>query len=66
MADAPTGSLSGFKTIILNWLMPAGGPGSEQGRKQAVQSMAAQAPQSSEPDRGDLGEGRGRVLYIRA
>lgn len=66
MADASTGARIGLKNMILNWLMPEGGAGSEQSRKAAGQPVTGQAPPSSEPDRGDLGEGRGRVLYIRA
>jgi hypothetical protein len=66
MADAAPGALIGLKQTILRWLSSGDGAGSEPGRTPAGHPESAPPPLPSEPDRRDLGEGRGRVLYIRA
>jgi hypothetical protein len=63
--DSPLG-FAGLKTAILTWLMP---PPETDDKIDPVRPARQAGPETGvphEPDREDLGPGRGRTLYIRA
>jgi hypothetical protein len=67
MANDPPLGFAGLKTAILNWLMPPSGVDTKTAA--ALPSAKHATPGTgipAEPDRADLGPGRGRTLYIRA
>jgi hypothetical protein len=63
--DTPLG-FAGLKTAILTWLMPSPEADDKVASARPAKPAGPETGVPNEPDRGDLGPGRGRTLYIRA